>query len=222
MASTYSPNLQIQLMAPGDQPGNWGNTTNTNLGTLIEQAISGNYTLTVTVAGFKNYVHQNLNVQAASTIREDVALEVGSAAESVTVTAEASMLKTETAEVATNLEFHVVDARDEALAKGVTINALVILTPPGESFRPEHTNPPGGLEKYFQSHQTILTSEKVIKEKPQLLDAAVKAIFAAEDALCLANGDMVITNSGPAIARSAYERRQRALGKMFNRANQEA
>ena len=38
-----------------------------------------------------------------------------------------------------------------------------------------------GLEKYFQSHQTILTSEKVIKEKPQLLDAAVKAIFAAEE-----------------------------------------
>ena len=44
----------------------------------------------------------------------------------------------------------VIDARDEALAKGVTINALVILTPPEESFRPEHTNPPGGLEKYFQ------------------------------------------------------------------------
>jgi hypothetical protein len=46
----------------------------------------------------------------------------------------------------------VTDARDEALAKGVTINALVILTPPGESFRPEHTNPAGGLEKYFQDN----------------------------------------------------------------------
>jgi len=46
----------------------------------------------------------------------------------------------------------VVDARDEALAKGVTINALVILTPREESFRPEHTNPPGGLEKYFQDN----------------------------------------------------------------------
>ena len=46
----------------------------------------------------------------------------------------------------------VTDARDEALAKNVTINALVILTPPDESFRPEHTNPPGGLEKYFQDN----------------------------------------------------------------------
>jgi len=43
-------------------------------------------------------------------------------------------------------------ARDEALEKGVTINALVILTPEGESFRPEHTNPEGGLEKYFQDN----------------------------------------------------------------------
>lgn len=44
------------------------------------------------------------------------------------------------------------DARDEAVAKGVVINALVILTPPGESFRPEHTNPPGGLEKYYKDN----------------------------------------------------------------------
>lgn len=46
----------------------------------------------------------------------------------------------------------VVDARDDALAKGITINALVILTPLSESFRPAHTNPPGGLEKYFQDN----------------------------------------------------------------------
>jgi hypothetical protein len=46
----------------------------------------------------------------------------------------------------------VTDARDAALEKGVAINALVILTPPSESFRPEHTNPPGGLEKYFQDN----------------------------------------------------------------------
>jgi Protein of unknown function (DUF1194) len=43
-------------------------------------------------------------------------------------------------------------ARDDALAKNITINALVILTPLNESFRPEHTNPTGGLEKYFQDN----------------------------------------------------------------------
>ena len=46
----------------------------------------------------------------------------------------------------------VTDARDEATAKGIVINALVILTPIEESFRPEHTNPPGGIEKYFQDN----------------------------------------------------------------------
>jgi hypothetical protein len=46
----------------------------------------------------------------------------------------------------------VIDARDEAVAKGITINGLVILTPLSESFRPEHTNPPGGLEKYFRDN----------------------------------------------------------------------
>ena len=39
--STYSTNLQIELITTGDQAGTWGTTTNTNLGTLIEQAIAG-------------------------------------------------------------------------------------------------------------------------------------------------------------------------------------
>ena len=38
-----------------------------------------------------------------------------------------------------------------------------------------------GLEKYFQSHQLLLTSEKVIKEKPKLVEAAVKSLFQAEE-----------------------------------------
>jgi len=41
MASTYSSNLRIELITTGEQTGSWGATTNTNLGTLIEQAISG-------------------------------------------------------------------------------------------------------------------------------------------------------------------------------------
>lgn len=41
MASTYSTALRLELMATGDQSGTWGDTTNTNLGTLIEQAITG-------------------------------------------------------------------------------------------------------------------------------------------------------------------------------------
>jgi hypothetical protein len=41
MASTYSTNLKLELMGTGDQSGTWGDTTNSNLGTLLEQAIVG-------------------------------------------------------------------------------------------------------------------------------------------------------------------------------------
>lgn len=41
MSSTYSPDLRIELIGTGDQAGVWGVTTNTNLGTLLENAIAG-------------------------------------------------------------------------------------------------------------------------------------------------------------------------------------
>jgi Chaperone of endosialidase len=41
MPSTYSPDLRIELIANGEQSGTWGTTTNNNLGTIIEDAISG-------------------------------------------------------------------------------------------------------------------------------------------------------------------------------------
>ncbi len=50
MSSTYSPNLRIELIGTGDQAGNWGDTTNTNLGTLIEDGISGYEAVSVTSA----------------------------------------------------------------------------------------------------------------------------------------------------------------------------
>jgi len=40
MASTYS-DLKFELIGTGEQSGTWGNTTNTNLGTAIEEAITG-------------------------------------------------------------------------------------------------------------------------------------------------------------------------------------
>jgi len=41
MPSTYSTNLRFELMATGEKSGTWGTISNTNIGTLIEQAISG-------------------------------------------------------------------------------------------------------------------------------------------------------------------------------------
>jgi hypothetical protein len=46
----------------------------------------------------------------------------------------------------------VTDARDEALAKGVTINGLVILSERPMSWNADHTNPPGGLDAYYRNN----------------------------------------------------------------------
>jgi hypothetical protein len=43
-------------------------------------------------------------------------------------------------------------ARDEVLAKGVTINGLVILSETPLPWNPEHTNPPGGLDGYYRNN----------------------------------------------------------------------
>ena len=52
MASTYSTSLKLELIGTGDQSGSWGNTTNNNLGTLLEQAIVGQSTIVMANADY--------------------------------------------------------------------------------------------------------------------------------------------------------------------------
>lgn len=49
MASTYS-SLKIELITTGEQAGTWGTTTNTNLGTALEEAITGSASVTFSSA----------------------------------------------------------------------------------------------------------------------------------------------------------------------------
>jgi len=48
--STYSPDLRLELITTGDQAGTWGATTNTNLAYVVEQAIAGYISVSVTSA----------------------------------------------------------------------------------------------------------------------------------------------------------------------------
>jgi hypothetical protein len=43
-------------------------------------------------------------------------------------------------------------ARDEAVAQGITINGLVILSATPLPWNPDHTNPPGGLDAYYRAN----------------------------------------------------------------------
>jgi hypothetical protein len=75
MASTFS-DLKIELIGTGEQVGTWGSTTNTNLGTAIEEAIVGSadvsfsssdVTLTLTNSnGSQSARHVRLNLTGTS------------------------------------------------------------------------------------------------------------------------------------------------------------
>jgi hypothetical protein len=75
----------------------------------IAQLPAGNYEVTVTVAGFKKFVRAGLVVEVAGTLRVDATLEVGSAAESVTITEATPLLKTEGGEVSHNIATSTLD-----------------------------------------------------------------------------------------------------------------
>lgn len=49
MPSSFSPNLRITLQASDENSNTWGTITNTNLGTVLEQAIAGWGVIDVTI-----------------------------------------------------------------------------------------------------------------------------------------------------------------------------
>jgi hypothetical protein len=75
MASTYSTNLKIELITTGEKDGEWGDITNTNLGTLLEQAISGYVTqvisnssdTVITIPDGSTGVARNMFIEMTST-----------------------------------------------------------------------------------------------------------------------------------------------------------
>ena len=75
----------------------------------ISELPEGTYELTVTAPGFKKFVRGGLAVTVAQILRIDAVLEVGSASESVTVTAESPLLKTETGELSENVPMERLD-----------------------------------------------------------------------------------------------------------------
>src|SRR5215471_9819029 len=77
-------------------------TTETGAYTIVRLP-PGPYSVTVSAPGFKKLNRSGLAVDAGQTLPLDLSLEVGSAAESVTVTAEATLLKTESGDVAHNI-----------------------------------------------------------------------------------------------------------------------
>ncbi|HJT86892.1 MAG TPA: TonB-dependent receptor [Bryobacteraceae bacterium] len=101
---------------------------NTNTGAIYQAASTdtGNYTLAqlpagpyelkVSASGFKSYARSGLTVENAQTVRIDVTLQVGDTTESVTVSAAAPLLKTDTGDLSHNVS---TDRMDDLPAMGI-------------------------------------------------------------------------------------------------------
>ncbi len=131
-------------------------TTGTGNFTLA-QLPAGTYELTVTVPGFKKSVRPGVIVSVATTIRVDFSLEVGAATESVTVQAEAPLLKTESGELSHNVDYNRVDSiplltLGNAGTLGNVRNPLQVTTLlPGASFANENTLRINGMPSSSQA-----------------------------------------------------------------------
>ena len=94
------PNAPV--IATNKGSGEQSKTVSTGTGNYtIPSLPAGLYTLSVEVPGFKKFIQENIEVQVSITNRVDVTLQVGAASETVTITAEAAQLKTESAEQST-------------------------------------------------------------------------------------------------------------------------
>ena len=64
MASTYSSDLKLELMATGENAGTWGTKTNTNL-ELVQQAIAGFESITLSSGSTTALVMSNASISTA-------------------------------------------------------------------------------------------------------------------------------------------------------------
>src|SRR5205085_5831994 len=95
----------VKVTATNKNTGQQRETTTDESGAYAFRDLqAGVYELKVTQTGFKSYVKAGLTVSINNVAREDVRLEVGGAADSVTITADAAQLQTDRADVSTQLD----------------------------------------------------------------------------------------------------------------------
>jgi hypothetical protein len=94
----------VSVVATNTQTSARYETLSTETGNYtLSQLPAGIYQLEVELPGFRRYVRQGVTVLVAQTLRIDVELQVGASTDEITVTADASLLRTETSELSHNV-----------------------------------------------------------------------------------------------------------------------
>lgn len=155
-AGAVVPNAAIE--ARNTQSGEVFRTATTGTGNYtIPNLPVATYELNVTASGFKKYIRTGIEVNVATIIRADAALEVGASTETITVNAEAPLLKTESGELSHNIQYSRTD--DIPLytlgtpgSLGNIRNPLQVVTLlPGAAFSNENTLRVNGMPSSSQA-----------------------------------------------------------------------
>lgn len=107
-AGAVVPNATIELTNTDTQAKTDVGTSSTGNYTLANVPV-GTYDISVTAMGFKKFVRPGIMVPVGVTVRVDATLEVGATSDTITVNAEAPLLKTESGEVSHQVEYSQAD-----------------------------------------------------------------------------------------------------------------
>lgn len=175
---------------------------------VLDRLPVGNYTLTVTLEGFKQAERAGIQLDATQRVKIDIALEVGTVTESVTVVGGAPLVSTQSTELGVVIDEQQVRnlplngrnfAQLIALEPGVVVSGGAVyfngLTRDGVNITVDGTdaaNPDRPSTSNFggQSQQNVLSVEFIEEFK------TTKGVFSAELGRAISGGVNVITKSG--------------------------
>src|SRR5215471_13009973 len=135
-AGAIVPNAPIQVRNV-ETGGVYDGASSTTGNYTIAQLPPGTYEVSASVQGFKKYIRRGIVVQVATVLRIDIPLEVGTSTESITVTEQASLLNTETADMSHNVQAKIMNdlpilglGASQAGSAGIrNPNAMILLVP---------------------------------------------------------------------------------------------
>jgi hypothetical protein len=133
----------------------------------ISSLPAGSYELRVEAHGFKKFVLQRVQVRLLQTTRVDAALEIGAASDTVTVTAEAPLLQTQSAEQSTNISGQLFNSMPLNFGGNNAIRGWLsfIQLAPGVSGNNQAANingAPGGSFKIYLEGQDVTSTNDTV------------------------------------------------------------
>src|SRR5262245_57811752 len=143
-------------------------TVSTDTGNYtISSLPAGVYELRIEASGFKKFVQQGIQVQLLQTTRVNATLEVGAPSDTVTVTATAPLLQTESGEQSTNISGQLFNAMPLNFGANNSIRgwlSFIQLAPgvSGTSQTANITGAPGGSFKIYLEGQDVTSTNDTV------------------------------------------------------------